>query len=364
MNSLQESDDRRQHLLRRFWQSASGFWTGPGAYRVWLLSASLLAIVLAQLLTQYWLNYWNRYFFDALEQRDGRVLAHTVALFFPLAALSTALAITSVWGRMTAQRMWRRHLTTHLINEWLTNGRHRALGSLDGEANPQNPEYRIAEDSRVATDAPIDLVLALFSSILTIWVFFGILANVGGSLTIGLAGWNLTIPGYLAVGVIIYSGVITAAILAIGRRFTAVVQEQVQSEAVFRAAANLVRETGEGIVIADETEEVRALWSGLRNVIERWRVLCWQYMRTTLVTHGNSLLAPTVGLMLCVPKFLSGAMSLGEVTQAAAAFVTVQGACNWLVDNFQRMADWRSAANRVAIMLLALDELNERERLP
>jgi ABC-type uncharacterized transport system fused permease/ATPase subunit len=94
------------------------------------------------------------------------------------------------------------------------------------------------------------------------------------------------------------------------------------------------------------------------------RLLCWQYMRTTLVTHGNSLLAPTVGLMLCVPKFLSGAMSLGEVTQAAAAFVTVQGACNWLVDNFQRMADWRSAANRVAIMLLALDELNERERLP
>ena len=123
-------------------------------------------------------------------------------------------------------------------------------------------------------------------------------------------------------------------------------------------------ESGEGIVIADdETGEVRALWSGLRNAIERWRILCWQYMRTTLVTHGNSLLAPTVGLMLCVPKFLSGAMSLGEVTQAAAAFVTVQGACNWLVDNFQRMADWRSAANRVAIMLLALDELNERESL-
>jgi len=32
-------------------------------------------------------------------------------------------------------------------------------------------------------------------------------------------------------------------------------------------------------------------------------------------------------------------MSLGELTQAAAAFVTVQGAFNWLVDNFQRLAD-------------------------
>jgi ABC-type uncharacterized transport system fused permease/ATPase subunit len=50
-------------------------------------------------------------------------------------------------------------------------------------------------------------------------------------------------------------------------------------------------------------------------------------------------------------------MSLGEVTQAAAAFVTVQGAFNWLVDNFQRMSDWRSSANRVAHLLLALDDL-------
>jgi vitamin B12/bleomycin/antimicrobial peptide transport system ATP-binding/permease protein len=69
-------------------------------------------------------------------------------------------------------------------------------------------------------------------------------------------------------------------------------------------------------------------------------------------------------LMLCVPKFLTGAMSLGEVTQAAAAFVTVQSAFNWLVDNFQRMADWRSAVNRVAALLLALDDLKRSAQVP
>ncbi len=55
-------------------------------------------------------------------------------------------------------------------------------------------------------------------------------------------------------------------------------------------------------------------------------------------------------------------MSLGEVTQAAAAFVAVQGAFNWLVDNFHRMADWRSSANRVATLLLAIDALDHPER--
>jgi len=50
-------------------------------------------------------------------------------------------------------------------------------------------------------------------------------------------------------------------------------------------------------------------------------------------------------------------MTLGELTQAAVAFVTVQGAFNWLVDNYQRSADWISSVNRVATFLLALDEV-------
>ena len=62
-------------------------------------------------------------------------------------------------------------------------------------------------------------------------------------------------------------------------------------------------------------------------------------------------------MLLCVPKYLAGTMSLGEVTQSAAAFVTVQGAFNWLVDNYGRIADWRSSVNRVATLLLALDGL-------
>ena len=54
-------------------------------------------------------------------------------------------------------------------------------------------------------------------------------------------------------------------------------------------------------------------------------------------------------------------MSLGELTQAAAAFVIVQGAFNWLIDNYQRLADWMSSANRVATLLLALDEVEGSE---
>jgi len=97
-----------------------------------------------------------------------------------------------------------------------------------------------------------------------------------------------------------------------------------------------------------QSTTAEADWA-LGDVIRQWQHLAWQYMRTTYVSHGNTLLAPLVGLILCVPHYIQGTMLLGDVTQAAAAFVAVQGAFNWLIDNFPRLAECLSSANRVAI---------------
>ena len=74
-------------------------------------------------------------------------------------------------------------------------------------------------------------------------------------------------------------------------------------------------------------------------------------MQMTLVSHSNTLLTPVVGLFLCTPKYLVGAMTLGEVVQAAAAFAIVQGAFNWITDSYGRLAEWTSSANHVASLL-------------
>ncbi len=351
-------DKRADHgLFARFWLSASGFWRGRSAWRVWALCAVMLVIMVAQLVLQYLLNYWTRGFFDALAQKDAGLLFRLTMLFLPLVAFGTALEIISVWSRMTTQRKWRRYLTRQVLRQWLGHDRYRLLNHLNESDPARNPEYRIAEDVRIATDAPIDLSLALLSSSLTLVMFIGILAEVGGSIELELAGIGFTVPAYLAISVLVYSGLVTAATLLVGHHLTSVVQNQIQAEAVFRASANLIRERGEGVVTQKLLPgERRSLWIALHDVIEQWRHLCWQYMRITLVTRANSLTVPVVGLLLCVPKYLDGSMSLGEVAQAAAAFATVQGALNWFVDNFQRMADWKSSVNRVAVLLLALDE--------
>jgi ABC-type uncharacterized transport system fused permease/ATPase subunit len=51
----------------------------------------------------------------------------------------------------------------------------------------------------------------------------------------------------------------------------------------------------------------------------------------------------------------------GEVVQAAAAFVVVQGAFNWMTDSYGRISEWTASSNRVASLLLALDQIDGRQ---
>src|SRR5258705_6668044 len=55
-------------------------------------------------------------------------------------------------------------------------------------------------------------------------------------------------------------------------------------------------------------------------------------------------------------------MTLGEVMQAASAFLIVQAAFNWLVENYPRLADWTASASRLASLLVSLDRLERAER--
>lgn len=351
--ALQQARLERR-LFARFWQTASRFWFGRWAKVAWGLTVILMLVVLAQLLVQLLLNLWNRNFFDAVERRDASALWTQAKLFVPLALASIALAAISVWGRMTAQRKWRESVTRQVIEYWLAEDRFRRLDQLANGS--ENPEYRISEDVRIATDAPIDLVLAFLASVLTAITFLSVLWSVGGSLTFDAFGRSWTIPGYLVIGVIVYSTLFSGAMIIVGRRLTAIIERKNQAEAELRAAADRLRQDGGGTITrGNETAERRTLWLAVHTVLLRWRGLSWQLVRTTVVTHANFILAPVLALLLCTPKYLAGTMSLGELTQSAAAFVTVQSAFNWLVDNYGRLADWRSSVNRVATLLIALD---------
>ena len=352
---------RAPTLIRRFWGTASGFWTGEARFKAWALSLLLVLVTLSQIGVQYRITFWTRDIFDAVEMRDANMLWTQALLSMPLLGTTVALAVAAVYGRMSMQREWRAWLVQRLFSRWVKQGRTHHLNLLEG--NHQVPEARITDDARIATDAPIDFVVGLFHSVVGAATFIGILWSIGGSLDLSMGKTAIHVPGFLVVSVVVYSALVTLAMLAVTRQFTTVSESINQAEAEFRFALTHVRENGERIALLGSDERERqGLTAALAVVIARWRRYCGQHLRVTVVSNANFLIAPVLPVFLCMPRFLQGEMSLGEVTQAAAAFVQVQSSFNWLVDNFARVADWRASARRVGTLLESFDRLWESGR--
>ncbi|WP_315778178.1 MULTISPECIES: ABC transporter ATP-binding protein/permease [unclassified Bradyrhizobium] len=352
---------RKRYLLTRFWISARGYWGKSGDGLAWAFTLGLLFLIVATVGFQYGINVWNRSIFDAIEKRDSATVFHLTAIFFPLAIGSVILGVAQVYARMAIQRRWRAWLTNSVITRWLTSGRYYQLNLVSGDH--KNPEYRIAEDLRIATDSPVDFIAGVTSALLSAATFIVVLWTIGGALTLHLGATEITIPGFLVIAAIAYAAIASGSIMTIGRRFVQVSEDKNQAEADFRYTLTRVRENGESIaLLGGETEERAGIDRTLGNVLQQWARLAGQHMRTTLVSQGSSLIAPVVPLLLCAPKFLDGSMTLGQVMQAASAFTIVQTAFGWLVDNYPRLADWNACARRIASLMMSLDALERAER--
>lgn len=351
---------RRKYMLRRFWHTAGRFWTDPKSYMAWMLSGLLLAIILLNLAAAVAMNQWNRSIFDALEKKQAATVLTLSMVYVVILGVSVGFSVIHVYARMTLQRRWRKWLTDILVDRWLKSGRYYQLNLISGDH--KNPEYRIADDARIATESPVDFVSGVTSAFLSAATFIFILWTIGGALTITIGGATLYIPGFLVIAAVLYALIASGAMMRIGRRFVAVSEDKNQSEAELRYVLTRLREYGESIaLIQGEDEERAGVARSLGKVLQAWRSICRQYMKTTVVSSSSGFIAPVLPIILCAPKYLDGTMSLGEVMQAASAFTIVQGAFNWLVDNYPRLADWSASARRAASLMVSLDGLERAE---
>jgi putative ATP-binding cassette transporter len=356
-----EEQQSRQYLLARFWESALGFWRKGGGRTAWLLTFMVIAIALVNLVLQYRLNVWHRVTFDALDKRDGSGLLYQALIFFPLIAAIVGVAAAATYAKMTLQRRWREWLNGHVLDHWLTGGRYYQLNLVPGDHT--NPEYRVAEDLRMSVDAPVEFLIGVFSAVSSAIVFIGVLWFIGGELTVPLGSTVLRIPGFLVAAAFIYAMLASGSMVMIARAFISVSENKNQAEADYRYMLTRLRENGESIAMLGGGNEERAGLDGAFSTVrQRWYELMMQYIRTTLVSHSSSGLAPIIPILLCAPKYVAGTMTLGEVMQAASAFMIVQVAFNWLVENYPRLADWTASASRLASLLVSLDRLERAQR--
>ena len=146
-------------IWRPFRTMAAGFWTGDTARTAWFFTGAIVALILANIALQYGINRWNRWFFDALEARDGAQVRRQILVFALLAATAIGLMVSQVYARLLIQAHWRRWLTGTLVAEWLSRRRFYQLNIVAPEID--NPEFRMTDDVRFAIDPLIDFAIGI-----------------------------------------------------------------------------------------------------------------------------------------------------------------------------------------------------------
>lgn len=339
-------------VARAFARFSGGFWKGETARAAWALTLGLAAFLLLSLVATVVLNRWNRWFFDALERKDAETAALAVLVFAGIIAAMAAVGVGIVLTRETLQVRWRAWIVDRLLGTWLARDRYYHLGVTHTE--PANPEYRIADDTRWATEPLVDLAIGLFSALTGAAAFISILWSVGGSIDVSVAGVALTIPAYMVLLALAYGGFMSGLMLYVCRPLVSCFARKNEAEGIFRFALMRLRENAESVALLRGAEsEKQAFKAAYDTVVTRWLAIVRQHGRLTWITNSSGPMIPIVPLLFAAPKYFSGELTLGEVTQLAGAFVQVQMAISWLVDNYNRIAECYASARRVMVLVEA-----------
>jgi len=339
---------------RDFLKMACGFWSGDTAGRAWTYTLTILGLVLVNISIAYALNRWNRWFFDALEKHDFAAITPAIAIFAGLIVSGAICVAILTKVRMTLQMQWRSWVTDRLLTRWLGEQRYYKLAISDDTVT--SIEGRITDDVRLAIEPVPDFVTGFFNAVLSALTFAGVLYFVGGSITIG----SVTIPGYIALAAVAYAIVVSSATVYIGNPLSSAVDRRNETEAQFRFGLARVRENVESIaLIRGDEDELRRSRESFESVSKATADVIRNHRNLQLILNANSFFAGTFALLLALPKYMSGDLTLGALVQLGAAFTAVLAALNWFAENFIPIAQWRASALRVSLLNVAFRELDQ-----
>ena len=348
-------------LTWQFLRLTGAYWNSEHKWTIRGAVLLLVALTEAQVGLAIWISYWNRQLFDTLEARaldKLLVLILTFLLIFILTMLVTALHLhVKRWLQLD----WRRWLTNRLLDYWMAHARHYQLQFTSGEHD--NPDGRIAEDIRIATESAITLALSLLYSLLILGSFIDILLSVSGSLPI--PGTSLEVPGYLVILAFLYAGGGTVFGLILGRPLIKATNRLQTVEANLRFGLARARENSEAIALMHgEDIEHRQADRLFADVGRGWDRQTFGFLGIVAFSTGYGTLLPVFPILVAAPQFIAGAMSLGILMQAAQAFQKLTSALSWPIDNLGELARCRASADRVISLYNDMLLLEERAGNP
>ncbi len=337
-------------VMRGFFGLAAPYWNGDRRLRAWALTGAILALGVLQVTLAIRLNLWSADLFNAVEQRSGSALLAQMGIFAGIVIGTMLVNAIHLRTKRSIQLEWRQSLSESMIAAWMHDGNQFRLEATAGGLG--NPDARIAEDVRIATEAAVELANSLFYCVLLLVSFVAILWTLSGVISFEIGSVTFLLSGHMVWLAFLYAGAGSLLATYIGRHLVHAADWRQTVEANFRYGLVRGRDNAESIAMArSESDERRSLSKLFDAVAAAWRSQTQGLQRLILFTSAYSTLAGFFPILVSAPRFLAGEISLGGLMQTAQAFQQATGALSWPVDNFARLAELRASLERI----IALD---------
>jgi vitamin B12/bleomycin/antimicrobial peptide transport system ATP-binding/permease protein len=348
----------KSNALREAWRLAKAYWTCDEKWIAWGLLLGIIALNLGTVYTSVRINDWNKNFFNALQAFDQVEVFRQLGVFCLLAALAIGLSVYATYLNQALQTRWRRWLTLTYVRAWLAD---RAYYRIQFETTTDNPDQRIAEDIQQFTTYVLNLVIGLFTSLVSLASFIVILWGLSGPARIPLGAWGtLQIPAYLVWAALLSAGLATWITILIGHPLVASNFAKQRYEGDFRFSLTHLRENAESVALyGGEPVELHLFQERFKKVFANFWQIMKQQRRLNWFTLGYAQFVVVFPLIVVSPRYFSHQIGLGELMQVANAFAFVQNALSFIINAYKDIAAWEAVTDRLGGFEKRLQEIHE-----
>ena len=314
---------------------------GPLATALLLLLLTIVSVRLNVLL-----SYNGNEQLTTLQRLDAPGFARVIGIFGILATIYVAMALFTyyVTQRLTI-RLWT-WLTDHVLDDWFDGAAYHRDGFTSDAID--NPDQRIQQDIASFPVTTISLTVGAISSMVSLVSFSLILWELSGPLTV----LGLEIPRAMIFVAYLFVIVATVVAFRVGRPLIRLNFLSELLAASYRYALVRLRVNSEQVAFhRGEPVERGVLDARFRPVIGN----AWDIVFRTLKFNGWNLVVSqalvVVPVLVQAPRYFSGAITLGDLTQTGTAFGQVTDSLSFFRNAYDTFASYRAVLIRLTGLL-------------
>jgi putative ATP-binding cassette transporter len=362
---------------RQFWRITGAYFSGPSSVKIWLWLAALLLSVIIGVRLSVLFSYQSSDMLTSFQvvasgvgggdqtvKESGK---HgfwvSILVFSIMAIIYVARIMLDLFLMQRFMLAWRAWLTDRLTGDWLDGKAYYRARFIDDTID--NPDQRIQYDIDIFTagvgptpNTPNNttgstLLFGAIDAIVTMISFTAILWHLSGPLTL----FGVTLPRamfWIGLGYVVFASVIA---FWIGKPIIWLAFNNEKYNAAFRYALVRLREAAEAVAFyRGELAERTGLGRRFASVVENYR----RYINKMIRFYGWNLSVSQVIVplpyVLQFPRFFAGEIKLGDMTQTASAFGSIQDGLSFFRNAYDQFAGYRAAIIRLHGLVVANEE--------